>query len=260
MGSWFRRVFEEEGLSVVVSDKNTPLKNADLAKTCDLLVVSVPMDVFPEVIKEIGPIISQEAGLIDLCSLKAREVKVMLENTKCEVVGAHPLFGPYEKGLCGQTVALCPARGSRWFNWFDEFLRSKGAKTVIVTPEEHDKIMSIVQVLNHFWLVVLGKTLEKSNLSLEKVVALSTPSFKRQLHIFKRLAVQDPELYAAIQFDNPLGDETRELFWKIAQELSEVIRRRDRETYIHYFKEVQELAAEVGALVSSFANEEEHQS
>ncbi|HIE33236.1 MAG TPA: prephenate dehydrogenase/arogenate dehydrogenase family protein [Thermodesulfobacteriaceae bacterium] len=254
MGAWFRRVFEEAGYTVLVSDLDTPLTNRNLAERCEVVIVSVPMPVFPRVIREIGPYLPKNAGLIDLCSLKAREVKLMLEHSTSEVVGAHPLFGPYEKGLQGQTVALCPARGQTWYQWFKDFLEEKGARTVTVSPEEHDRIMSLVQVLNHFWLLVLGRTIEKSRLSLEKLVALSTPSFKRQLEIFSRLAPQDPELYTAIQFDNPLGDETRKLFWQLSKELSEIIAHRDRKTYIEYFKDMQILARKVGTFLSTSAN------
>ncbi len=253
MGAWFARIFREAGLKVLVSDRGTPLSNCELAQRSQVVMVAVPMAVFPEVVREIGPYLPREAGLIDLCSLKAREVKLMLEATSCEVVGAHPLFGPYEKDLSGQTVALCPARGNSWYQWFKTFLEERGALTVTVSPEEHDRIMSLVQVLNHFWLLVLGKTIEESGLSLEKLVQLSTPSFRRQLEIFSRLAPQDPELYTAIQFDNPLGDETRELFWKLSRELSEIIARRDREAYLKYFKERQALARKIRALLSASA-------
>ena len=265
MGTWFRRIFEESGYAVLISDRDTPLTNRELAEKCEVVIVSVPMPVFPQVIREIGPYLPKGAGLIDLCSLKAREVKLMLDYTSSEVVGAHPLFGPYEKSLDGQTVALCPARGQIWYQWFKSFLEERGARTVTVSPEEHDRIMSLVQVLNHFWLLVLGRTIEKSNLSLENLVALSTPSFKRQLEIFTRLAPQDPELYTAIQFDNPLGNETRRLFWQLSKELSEIIAREDRQTYIAYFKEVQNLSRKVRALLSASTkpkqepSEENHQ-
>ncbi|RUM87720.1 MAG: prephenate dehydrogenase/arogenate dehydrogenase family protein [Thermodesulfatator sp.] len=249
MGSWFRRIFEEAGLRVLVSDRGTPLTNREVARQAEVVVVAVPMEVFPEVVREIGPEIPEDHGLIDLCSLKAREVALMLEHTCSEVVGAHPLFGPYEKRLEGQTVALCPGRGERWLSWFRDFLEARGARTVILPPEEHDRIMSLVQVLNHFWLVVLGRTLAESGLPLERVISLATPSFRRQLEILARLAFQDPELYATIQFENPLGEETRRLFWQIARELSEILARRDRRTYIEIFREVQELAGKIGTLL-----------
>ncbi|WP_168719007.1 prephenate dehydrogenase/arogenate dehydrogenase family protein [Thermosulfurimonas marina] len=256
MGSWFGRLFEEAGLKVLVSDRDTPLTNREVARQAEVVIVAVPMEVFPEVVQEIGPEISPEKGLIDLCSLKAREVALMLEHTRGEVVGAHPLFGPYERGLSGQTVALCPGRGERWLSWFREFLEVRGARTVVLSPEEHDRIMSLVQVLNHFWLVVLGRTLAESGLPVDRVVALATPSFRRQLEILSRLALQDPELYTTIQFENPLGEETRRLFWQIARELSEVLARKERQTYLQTFKEVQALAREIGSLLGLSAPEE----
>ena len=257
MGAWFARIFSRAGYRVLISDLGTPLTNREVARTARVVLVSVPLEVFPEVVKEIAPVLSRDSGLIDLCSLKARQVQAMLEHTVCEVVGAHPLFGPYEKDLAGQTVALCPARGEHWYRWFKTFLEEQGARTVTVSPEEHDRLMALVQVLNHFWLMVLGEVLSESGLDLEKVVALSTPSFRHQLEILARLALQDADLYAAIQFDNPLGDEVRELFWRSARRLSEMITRGERKAYVREFERVKALARKIGALLGSLPAEEE---
>ncbi len=245
MGRWFKRSFEAEGYEVLVADRNTPLSGKDLAKRCDVVFVSVPMSVFEGVIKEIGPLLSPEQGLIDFCSLKKIQNEIMLTYTKAEVVAAHPLFGPAEKDLRDQKVALWPSRGKRWFEWFRDFLSEQGAKAVVVSPEEHDRIMAIVQVINHFMLLGLGRLMEKSGLSLEDIKALATPSFERQLEIVARFADQDPYLYGLIQFDNPEGENMRQAFLAELEELAAIASRKDLETFVKLFKEVQKLGREL---------------
>ena len=246
MGRWFKRCFETEGYEVLVSDKGTPLNNRDLAQRCEVIFVSVPMSVFPEVVAEIGPLLSEDQALVDFCSLKKKQHEIMLNCCpRAEIVAAHPLFGPGEKDLSGQKVALWPSRGKRWFNWFKEFLESQGAKVVIVSPEEHDRIMAIVQVINHFMLLGLGRLMDESGLSLENIKNLATPSFERQLEIVARFADQDPYLYGLIQFDNPLAEEMRQKYLEKLQKLAAIASARDLEGFVKVFKKVQKLSREL---------------
>lgn len=241
MGRWFKRQFERGGYEVLVSDKGTPLSNRDLVQRCDVVFVSVPMPAFEGVIREVGPLLSPEQGLIDFCSLKKVQNETMLAFTKAQVVAAHPLFGPGEKDLTHQKVAMWPSRGEQWFSWFKGFVEASGGKAVVVSPEEHDRAMAIIQVINHFMLLALGKLMDECGLELEILKNLATPSFERQLDIVARFADQDPFLYGAIQFDNPEGESMRQAYLQHVQELEEIARRKDMEAFVRLFREVQAL-------------------
>jgi len=239
MGRWFKRQFERAGYEVLVADQNTPLSAADLAKQCPVVILSVPMPVFEEVVQEVGPYLTKDQGLIDFCSLKKRQTEAMLRHTQCEVVAAHPLFGPGEPDLSGQKVALWPARGKRWFTWFRDFVTAQGAEAVLVDPEEHDQAMAIIQVINHFMLLALGRLIDETGIPVDLLKKLATPSFIRQLDILARFADQDPYLYGAIQFDNPAGEEMRKRYLSAAQEIARLARVHDLEGFVRLFREVQ---------------------
>ena len=179
--------------------------------------------------------------MTDLCSLKEQQVKLMLKNSVCEVCGTHPLFGPGEKGLRGLRVALCPARGERWYRWWKGFLLSNGALVAEFVPEEHDRTMAWVQALNHFILLCLGKSLEEDGINFGHVLKLATPSFERQLNIVARLCLQDPQLYATIQLGNPYTKNAIDTFTRHAGILKRIIDKGDRRGFLEIFKEVQEL-------------------
>ncbi len=241
MGRWFARLLEEAGLPVSLADRDTPLCPEDLAASCDVVIVSVPMDVFPEIVASIGPIMPEHAFLTDLCSLKRTQVATMLAHSTCAVMGTHPLFGPGEESLAGRRIALCPGRGKRWLSWWDGFLAGRGAITHIVEADTHDRIMAWVQALNHYLLLSMGKAIQEEGLDLALLQALATPSFELQMRIVSRLAVQDPELYATIQMDNPHTDEVLARFSTEAERIRGCIRTRDRDLFIRIFKEVQDL-------------------
>src|SRR5659263_208997 len=81
---------------------------------------------------------------------------VMMAAFPGEVVGTHPLFGPREASIEGQTMVLCQGRGERWFQWLQDFLNQAGARVKITTAAEHDRLMAVVQGLAHFILIAFG--------------------------------------------------------------------------------------------------------
>lgn len=243
MGNLFKTFFEKKGYSVEVSDINTELSNVELVKKNKVILISVPMEIFPKVVKEISPFVKDYHWIIDICSLKSEPVKVMKNFLKKgEILATHPLFGPYEKDLKGKTIAFYTVRGRNVSKWFQKIMSEEGLKLVRISPKKHDEIMALVQVINHFWLILLAKIIKDSGFNLKDVVYLSTPSFLRQLHILKRLAKQDTNLYAKIQLENPLGKKLRNSLCKNCKDLARAFNSENGEKE---FKEIFALAKKI---------------
>ncbi len=197
MGNFFKNFFEKKGYQVFISDKGVGLSLENLIANSKVIFLSLPMEVFPEVVQSIAPFIKDEHWVIDICSLKLEPAKVMKKYLKKgELLATHPLFGPYERDLTGKIVALYPLRGKRCYHWFSNLLKSEGIKVIKITPRKHDEIMGLVQVINHFWLILLGNLIKNSGFSVREIIDLSTPSFLSQLKILMRLSLQDENLYA----------------------------------------------------------------
>ena len=241
MGKWFAKFFKGAGLPVFISDLHTEPSSEDLTRRCQVIILSLPMEAFPKVVAKIGPLLPEGSFMTDLCSLKQSQVACMLEHTRCEVVGTHPLFGPAEDSIRGRRVALCPGRGKRWFSWWEGLLRQHGAVISVVSPEKHDRTMAWAQALNHFILLCLGKALGDYGIDLQQILALAPPSFEQQMNIVARLYHQDPELYATIQMSNPYTDSVLETFSRSGENLRKIIKERDRSAFIELFEEVQSL-------------------
>ena len=251
MGRWFDRFFRDAGYRVLIADRNTAVTPRDIGLKCQVVILSLPMDVFPEVVAEIGPVVPEDAFVTDLCSLKKTQVQCMLDHCRCEVAGTHPLFGPGEGDIRGLRVAMCPGRGKRWFAWWEALLRKQGAETWIVSADEHDRIMAWVQAVNHFILLTLGRSLEEDGMDFHHLMRLGTPSFERQMRIVARLAHQDPELYATIQMANPYTEKALNTFLRHAQHIHDIITQGDRKGFLSVFREVQRL----GPILEGFADE-----
>ena len=120
MGRLFCPVFERAGYETIVSGRSTALTNEQLAESCDIVIVSVPIRDTVRVIGEIAPVLRDDQLLCDFTSLKVAPVAAMLRS-KAQVIGLHPMFGPTvssnlrpdHRGLPGPHDR-CGARLPRW--------------------------------------------------------------------------------------------------------------------------------------------------
>ncbi|MCH7801347.1 MAG: prephenate dehydrogenase/arogenate dehydrogenase family protein [Chloroflexi bacterium] len=106
MGGCLGKMFGDLGHAVMIADRDTQLTNEQAAKAADVVVISVPIEVTEEVVRQVGPHVRDGALLMDVTSIKAGPLEAMLESTAASVVGTHPLFGPSVHSLQGQRIVL----------------------------------------------------------------------------------------------------------------------------------------------------------
>jgi len=203
MGAFFREVFSRAGHEVMVSGRMTDIRNEDIARLCDIIVVSVPIRETVSVIREISPFLSEDQVFCDLTSLKVAPVRAMLES-RAKVVGLHPMFGPTVESLRCQTIVATPARcDEETLETLFEVFRSQGARITVTTPEEHDKAMAVVQGLTHYVSLGMAGTMRRLGVTPEDTMAFMSPIYQIEMSLVGRLLSQDPELYADILMLNP---------------------------------------------------------
>ena len=238
MGRCMASLFADLGHEVMVADLDTELTAVQAAKTADVVVISVPIGVTEEVIRELGPHLREDALLMDVTSVKERPMRAMLEATKASVVGTHPMFGPGVHTLVGQRVVVCEGRGDGWLQWTRTMLGARGMVVTDATPEEHDRAMAIVQVLNHFHTQVLGLSLARLGFPLERSLAFTSPAYLLELYVTARHFAQSPELYGPIEMLNPRTADVTGAFRDAAEELSEILGAGDQQRFDAMFDEV----------------------
>jgi prephenate dehydrogenase len=136
----------------------------------------------------------------------------MMQSTQAEVVGMHPLFGPFMDTIRGQNVILCPGRGTKWFGWLKNEFLSKGANVREMDATTHDKNMAVFQGLIHIISVSMGRTLQKMNLNPAEAISYSTPVFRMNVDLIGRLFAQDLGLYEKLIGQNKYVKEVVSLF------------------------------------------------
>ncbi|MFN3504772.1 MAG: prephenate dehydrogenase/arogenate dehydrogenase family protein [Caldimicrobium sp.] len=254
MGSLFKRFFQKKGYNVLISDKEVGLPLNKLLNQAKIILISLPIEIFPKVIMEMAPLVRDSHWIMDICSLKYEPAKIMKKYLKKgELLATHPLFGPFEEDLKGKTIAYYPLRGKNFASWLVSLCKEEGLRIVCVPPKKHDEVMAIVQALNHFIQIILAKTLKDTKFSLEEILSLYTPSFLKQLEILRRLSKQDEHLYAHIQLKNPFAKKIRTLFCKNCQNLNnDLIKGGERayKVFLENFLLAKNLAKDLEALFS----------
>lgn len=223
MGRHMATIFGDLGHAVMIADVETDLTPAAAAAVADVVMISVPIRLTESVIAEVGPSVREDALLCDVTSIKSGPVEAMLTHSRASVIGTHPLYGPSVHTVQGQRIVLTPARinaGRDWNAWLRQMFHARGLTVVETTPESHDRIMAVVQVLTHFSTEVMGQTLASLGVPLEETLPFMSPVYEMDLLMTARHFAQSPELYAAIQAANPRTSEVTAAFAAAATALS----------------------------------------
>lgn len=238
IGGVLARLFADLGHRVLIADVDTDVRATEAAAAADVVVISVPIDATDAVIREVGPHVRTDALLMDVTSVKEAPMRAMLESTSASVLGTHPMFGPSVHTLQGQRVVLCRGRGDAWADWIAQTFVARGLVITETTPQQHDRAMSVVQVLNHFQTQVLGLTLARLGVPLEETLRFTSPAYLLELYVAARHFAQSPALYGPIEMRNPRSGEVTEAFAGAARELGDIIAQGDQTAFDTMFDEV----------------------
>ena len=240
LGGVLVRLFSDLGHRVLIADVDTTLRAAEAAAMADVTVISVPIDVTADVIAAVGPHVRDDALLMDVTSIKEAPMAAMLRSTRGSVVGTHPMFGPTVHSLQGQRVVLCRARGDTWADWVSQSLTARGLIVSETSAAQHDRAMSIVQVLTHFQTQVLGVTLARLGVPLAETMPFTSPAYLLELYVTARHFAQDPALYGSIEMRNPQTSAVTGAFGAAARDVADVIARGDQAAFTQLFGEVRQ--------------------
>jgi prephenate dehydrogenase len=219
MGRWMAVLLRAQGFAVSVAGRETKTTAVDLAGRCDVVVVAVPIAATADVIREVGPRVKPGRLLMDLTSLKTEPVALMLAHSAADVVGCHPLFGPSVSDPAGHPIVLCRGRGDDGYALMKTVFKKAGYRVLETTPEAHDKMMSVVQALNHFNTIVLGMAVAEAGIPFPELQPFSTPIFKTKMEIVRKVFTDTPGLYADILAGNPHTKKTLESYEGVVQRI-----------------------------------------
>ena len=244
MGVWFAKFCTENGEEVILSGRNKEklaklgnelgVETADLVeavKKADNVILCVSIDAFEEVVKNIAPNVREEQTIVDICSIKERPVAIMHQHIKKGLIlGTHPVFGPGSPSVKHKAYILTPtnAREHAFAEKYKGWLEKVGARVFIMSPKKHDELMSIVLGLPHFvGLVACDTLLEQPDFLETKKVAGTT--YQMLFTLAEATALENPELFASLQFTLPEMEKIESLLIEKAREWLRLIKQKDPE-------------------------------
>ena len=247
MGRWFARFLKQEGVDVVISGRDEAklrrvgeelgVKTASsvaATRSAEVIIVSVSIESFEDVLREIGPHVTAGQTVIDFTSIKVAPVAAMHRYIRSgKVLGAHPLFGPGAKSFLNQNFILTPTttEESVLAGKVSGYLEARGARVSTMSPEEHDEMMTIILGLAHFIAIVSADTLISSG-RMKKVESFGGITYKVLLTLVESVLTEDPALYASLQTGLSGTREIEKLFVDTAGQWAELVAGKNRAEFV----------------------------
>ncbi|MFH1745244.1 MAG: prephenate dehydrogenase [bacterium] len=218
-GELFAKILAPFGNVLIVSKRKIKgvrqIKYNDL-KNIDVVIPTVPISKFEEVIKKIAPHLKKKSLVMDVCSVKEIPCKIMKKYIpkSIEILGTHPMFGPdsTKNGLCGLQIAICPLRISKGtMSRTQKMFKKMGLKIIGTTPREHDRQAAKCLALVHFLGRGLAKAIKKQN--------ITSLGYERLLAVNETVNNDTWQLFFDMQHFNPYSARERK---KFIQELKKI--------------------------------------
>ncbi|MCG6117747.1 MAG: prephenate dehydrogenase [Aquimonas sp.] len=243
-GRWLATFFTERmGCRVFGCDPADPAacSLAELLAHCEVIVFSAPIADTPRLIGEAVTLAGARAAAqlwIDVTSIKAAPVAAMLA-APAEVLGLHPMTAPPKApSLRGRVLISCEARIEQWRSFVDALYVALEAERVECDPQQHDRVMALVQALVHAGHLAQAGVLSTLAAELGGPAALfpfRSVSFELDLAMADRILAGNPAIYAGIQFDNPAVLPVLDSLTARVARLRELVRAGDREAFEREF-------------------------
>ncbi len=247
MGRWFANFLWKDGKEVVITGRNERklvaagqelgvevATNTEAVSGADVVLLSVPIDSFRPVVEEIQPYIRPRQVIIDITSIKVSPVEIMHQRLGAGVtLGVHPMFGPGARSVANQNFILTPTNREETAlaQKARQYLETRGARVTLMSPREHDDMMSVILGLSHFIAIVSADTLLSLG-NFKQMEEIGGTTYKMLLTLVESVIAEDSELYASLQMGLPKVTELEKLFQRNSEKWAELVQNKDRQGFI----------------------------
>ena len=238
MARLYAQLFQRSGHRVCGIDRDDWAQLDDLLVGTNLVIVSVPIDVTPAVIASLDGRLPQDCILADFTSNKSVSVNAMLAAHTGPVIGLHPMHGADVHQVSRQLMIACAARHGKRTEWLLEQCHLWGMRVFRCKPEEHDRMMHLVQGLRHYIAWLHGSFLQHSGMQPDDMLRCSSPIYRAELMMIGRMFAQQAELYADIVLANAERRQLLADFCAHHTRLAELISNNDRAGFIAEFNAI----------------------
>ncbi|HXO63378.1 MAG TPA: bifunctional chorismate mutase/prephenate dehydrogenase [Steroidobacteraceae bacterium] len=240
MGGWFVSFLASQGFTVEVADPATAIagvarvddwRSTDLKH--DYIVLATPLGITDGILKDLA--LRRPPGVIfDVGSLKSplRAGLLALRSHGCKVTSVHPMFGPDTELLSGRHVVFVDLGNETALAAARELFASTMAEQVIMSLDEHDRLIAYVLGLSHALNIAFFTALAESGEAAPKLARMSSTTFDAQLEVAGNVARESPELYYEIQSLNDYGAESLEALSQAIERIRTSVLSQDQAGFV----------------------------
>ena len=219
------------------NDLNFTNDNIEAIKNADITIFSVPIAYMEQTIKECAPYAKSGSVLVDVCSIKWFPANTMKEYAPENVliIPTHPMFWPYIEDIAGQIFVLTPmeeVKQDERYIFLKDFLNKQWAKIIETTPENHDKMMAVVQWLTHINMFTIWETIKRLSIPVEETLNFVSPIYKLMISSVARYVWHDAKLYGDIQMYNPEVLKVHDKFMEVLKDFNKAVQNKDEDKFI----------------------------
>ena len=233
MGTWLRIFLESLKYQVSVSDEST--SNQSDFENADIVFISVPINIAPDVILQSAKQAKESALIVDLSSIKS-QTHLALQDSGRDALSLHFLFGPTITSVKNQKIIFEKINDSNQADSVLDLFKEEGAQLINQKSDLHDLTMAHIQSLTHFINLTLAQILIKNKVGISGQV--STPVFLTQLSSTLRVLSQNPKLLSEIQTLNPKFLGVVEDYLEIQTNLIKKIKSKDIKEIENQFEDL----------------------
>ena len=183
----------------------------DAVPEAELIIFCTPMSEYKKIIVNLNNHLTSEHVITDVGSSKLKSENIIKKNLKKNIfwTSSHPIAGSevsgpehgkqdlFENKWC--VLIKSKKTNAKHLNLLSNFWKKMGSKTVIMSPEKHDKIFSITSHLPH----LIAYNLVKSAQDFEKKQKYDLIKYSAGgLRDFSRIAASNEIMWRDIFFDN----------------------------------------------------------
>jgi prephenate dehydrogenase len=213
MGTWFAGYFAQRGLDVSAYDINqrkmvrtsSKVKVQQSLFECvhnaDLVLVCVPVQKTPEVIKECTKNMKDGAIIAEISSVKNKTFAALKKiPNNLRPLCIHPMFGPGASKKVEARILLVPVRNEKIEVTMVKQIFENANVVVLPNAKQHDKSIAMVLGLTYFANIVFASVMSSRNNSMLKQVSGTT--YGLQSLIAESILTEEPDLVIALIAEN----------------------------------------------------------
>ncbi len=265
MGKIFGKLFKSHGFEITLFARNEDrLKQTaeelevnyelDLKKSvdnADIVMVSIPIQSTPKMIKNIAPFLKENSLIFDICSLKSETYRALYEVQEkypINCLSLHPMFGPAIENMKNYVLLALKVGGTEQYNEIlSEFLRIFEISGLIITEiayELHDLKIALTLGVPHMFNILFLNLLRRTNETLSELTKYTGTTFLLQKVFAESIIQREMEMFGDIQIENNEFHKVLDLFENLIKEYKNIIKNKDKKGFYKIFSEGLEYSKE----------------